>query len=227
MRAIYGKKLMMTRLFDENGKFIPVTLVEVTENTVTQVKKVEKDGYQALQFGYGMRRRVNKALSGHLKVAKVKSAKLYENKTDEVKAVGDKINLDILSEGEQVNVTAVSKGKGFQGTVKRHNFHTGPKTHGSNNYRQPGSIGAQQPQRVVKGRKMGGHMGARQVTTKNLAIFKIDKVNNRLYLKGAVPGPNRSGVKIWTDKEKAKAAMSPEATARSAEGGSREVTDEA
>jgi len=201
MRAIYGKKLIMTRLFDEKGRYIPVTVVEVSDNTVTQVKKVEKDGYEAVQFGSGSKKHLNKPQIGHLAASKTKSAKLFEVKTPTESKVGDKINLDILAEGEKVNVTAISKGKGFQGTVKRHNFNTGPRTHGSNNYRQPGSIGAQQPQRVIKGKRMGGHMGAEQVTTKNLIVYKIDKKNNRLYLRGAVPGANRSGVLIWSPKD--------------------------
>ncbi len=203
MRAIYGKKLMMTRLFDQDGKNIPVTVLEVRANTVTQVKTKDKDGYSALQFGVGQKRHSNKALAGHLAPAKVQAAKLFEVKSGQDLKVGDQIGLDIFTEGEKVNATAVSKGRGFQGTVKRHHFHTGPRTHGSNNYRQPGSIGAQQPQRVVKGRRMGGHTGAEQVTTQNLIIFKIDSENHRLYLKGAVAGARESLVKIWSRVEKA------------------------
>jgi large subunit ribosomal protein L3 len=203
MRAIYGKKLMMTRLFDDNGKFVPVTVVEAQDNTVTQVKNQDKDGYQAFQLGVGAKRRLNKAETGHLAASKTKSRKLFEVKSADDIKVGDKVTMEILAEGEIVNVTAVSKGKGFQGTVKRHHFHTGPKTHGSNNYRQPGSIGAQQPQRVVKGRRMGGHMGAEQVTTKNLVVYKIDQENHRIYLRGSVPGANNGGVLVWSSKEKA------------------------
>ncbi|MGA2666974.1 MAG: 50S ribosomal protein L3 [Patescibacteria group bacterium] len=202
MRAIYGKKLMMTRLFDESGKNIAVTVLEMPENTVTQIKKVDKDGYQAYQFGMGEKRRLNKAEAGHLAPAKTKSAKLFEVKTNQDLKVGDKIGLEILNEGELVNVTGISKGKGFQGTVKRHHFNTGPRTHGSNNYRQPGSIGSTFPQRVVKGRRMGGHMGAERVTSKNIEVFKVDRPNKRIYLKGAVPGANQSLVLIWSPNEK-------------------------
>lgn len=209
MRAIYGKKLMMTRLFDEKGKVTPVTVVEANDNIVTQVKHRDKNGYQALQLGVGAKRHLNKAEAGHLAQSKTRSRKLFEVKTDEVKKIGEKVTIDILAEGEYVNVTAVSKGKGFQGTVKRHNFKTGPKTHGSNNYRQPGSIGSTFPQRVVKGRRMGGHMGAERVTTKNLEVYKLDKENHRIYLRGAVPGANLSGVLVWSNKPKAE---TPEVT---------------
>ena len=201
MRAIYGKKLMMTRMFDKAGKFIPVTVLNVAQNIVTQEKTLEKDGYLAFQVGAGEKRHINKPEQGHLAKAKAKSAKLYEVKTDKKYNIGDKISLDIFTVGEEVNVTGTSKGKGFTGTVARHNFNTGPKTHGSNNYRQPGSIGDTGPQRVVKGKRMAGHMGAERVTVKNLKIVDIDKDKGQLILRGAIPGPSKSGVLIWTKKE--------------------------
>lgn len=201
MRAIYGKKLMMTRMFDKAGKFIPVTVFFVAENTVTQEKTLDKDGYKAIQAGAGEKRHINKPQQGHLAKAKAKSAKLFEIKTEEKYNLGDKISLDIFTVGEKVNVTGTSKGKGFTGTVKRHNFNTGPRTHGSNNYRQPGSIGDTGPQRVVKGKRMAGHMGAEKVTVKNLEIINIDKDKGQLILRGGVPGPNKSGILIWTKKE--------------------------
>jgi len=201
MRAIYGKKLMMTRMFDKAGKSIPVTILNVAENIVTQIKTQEKDGYSAIQIGSGTKRHINKPEQGHLAKAKAKSARLTEVSTDKNYRPGDKISLDIFEIGEKVNVTGVSKGKGFMGTVVRHHFKTGPKTHGSNNYRQPGSIGATFPQRVVKGRRMAGHMGADKVTVKNLAIIEISKEKDQLILRGAVPGPNKSGVLIWSKKE--------------------------
>ncbi len=201
MRAIYGKKLMMTRMFDKAGKSIPVTVLKVAENIVTCEKTPEKDGYSAIQIGSGIKRHINKPEQGHLAKAKAKSAKLIEFRTARKYNVGDKISLDIFEIGEDVNVTGVSKGKGFMGTVRRHNFRTGPKTHGSNNYRQPGSIGDTGPQRVVKGRRMAGHMGAEKVTVKNLAIIEINREKDQLILRGAVPGPNKSGVLIWSKKE--------------------------
>jgi len=201
MRAIYGKKLMMTRMFDKAGKFIPVTVLSVAQNIVTQEKTLEKDGYEAIQFGAGEKRHISKPEQGHLAKAKAKSEKLFEVKTEEKYNLGDKISLDIFTVGEEVNATGTSKGKGFAGTVKRHNFNTGPKTHGSNNYRQPGSIGDTGPQRVVKGKRMAGHMGAERVTVKNLKIVDIDLDKDQLILRGAIPGPNKSGVLIWTKKE--------------------------
>ena len=192
---------MMTRIFDQAGKFLPVTIIEVKQNTVTQVKNQKNDGYDAVQFGALEKRHHNKAEVGHLAKSKTKSKKLYEAKLTSEMKVGDQISLEIFQEGEKVNTTAISKGKGFAGTVKRHNFNTGPKTHGSNNYRQPGSIGDTGPQRVAKGKKMAGHMGHSRVTTKNLTVVKLDKENNRIFLLGAVPGPNKQGVLIWSPNE--------------------------
>jgi len=211
MRAIYGKKLIMTRMFDKAGKFIPVTVLNVAENVVVQEKTQEKNGYQAIQLGACLKRHLNKPEQGHLAKSKAKSAKLFEVKTNQKYNVGDKITLDIFLVGEKVNITGISKGKGFMGTVARHNFNTGPKTHGSNNYRQPGSIGDTGPQRVVKGKRMAGHMGAEKVTVKNSEIIHIDKEKDQLILRGPVPGPNRSGVVIWTNKEIVKKEAADEA----------------
>lgn len=193
---------MMTRMFDKAGRSNPVTILNVARNIVTQQKTPEKDGYKAIQIGAGEKRHINKPEQGHFAKAKAKSAKLFEIKTEKKYSPGDKINLDIFTVGEKVNVTGISKGKGFMGTVKRHNFNTGPKTHGSNNYRQPGSIGDTGPQRVVKGRRMAGHMGAEKVTVKNLEIIEIDQDKDQLIIRGAVPGPNKSGVLIWSKKER-------------------------
>ncbi len=197
MRAIYGQKKLMSQIYDETGMVLPVTVIEVPENWQNVV--VGKTAGQVL-VGAGAKRHINKPLAGQLALAKAKSAKLFSVETDKPYEIGSKIGLDIFEQGEKVNVTGISKGKGFQGTVKRHHFNTGPRTHGSNNYRQPGSIGSTFPQRVVKGRRMGGQMGAKKATVQNLKIVKID--NNRLFLLGAVPGPNSTGVLIWSPKEK-------------------------
>lgn len=209
MKAIIGKKLGMTHIFDEKGNIIPVTVVEAGPCTITQVKTIENDGYEAVQLGFGEGKNLSKPLVGHLKASKSKSKTLNEFRTeDEVIVEGEEhaglkglnigsvVTVDLFSEGDLVNVTGTSKGKGFAGTIKRHNFHRGPKTHGSHNYRAPGSIGAMYPQHVVKGRKMAGQMGNEKVTTKNLKIIKVDIENNTLAIRGAVPGPNKSVVLI-------------------------------
>lgn len=201
MRAIYGEKKLITRIFDKDGRQVPVTVVKVEKNVVTQVKTQENDGYKAVQVGSGNKRHINKAEEGHSLKAKIKPRILYEIKSQKEFKVGDEISLDDFNEKEKVSVTGISKGKGFAGTVKRHNFNTGPKTHGSNNYRQPGSIGDTGPQRVVKGKRMAGHMGARKVTTKNVQIYRIEKDSGRIYLKGPVPGPLNSGIIIWSKNE--------------------------
>ncbi len=193
---------MMTRIFDEKGMEIPVTLISFEKNVVTQIKSLEKDGYEAIQIGTIEKKKLNKPEAGHLAKAKTKSKRLYEIKTAEELKVGDEINLDWFCENEIINVTGISKGKGFSGTVKRHNFHLGPKTHGSHNYRQPGSIGSTDAQRVFKGKRMAGHMGAQKTTVKNLKIIKIDQGKNRVLIRGAVPGARKSEILMWSSKEK-------------------------
>ena len=201
MRAICGKKKIMTRIFDETGRQVPVTLIKVDPNTVIQIKDSKKDGYKAVQLGAGTQRRLTKPLLGHVAKANVKPKILFEIKTNKDYKVGDKVTLENFQEKEKVNVSGISLGKGFAGTVKRHGFKTGPKTHGSNNYRQPGSIGATGPQRVVKGRRMAGHLGAKKATVKNLEIFKIDKESGLIFLCGAVPGKRESEIFIWSNSE--------------------------
>jgi large subunit ribosomal protein L3 len=155
-----------------------------------------------MQIGFGTSKNISKPLAGHLKKSKVSTKVLKEVLTkasdgEEASAkVGDTLKADVFAEGDIVSVTGTSKGKGFAGTIKRHNFHRGPKTHGSHNYRAPGSIGSMYPQHVVKGRKMAGQMGAEKVTIKNLKIVKVDSENNTIAIKGAVPGPNKSIVMI-------------------------------
>lgn len=199
MRAIYGKKLAMTRIFDKKGFQIPVTLVKILDNIVTQVLE-SKDG-KKIQISAGNKKRLNKPEKGQFESFNIKPLKSYQIKSQQEFKVKDKIGIEIFQEGEKVNVTSTSRGKGFTGTVKRHGFHLGPKTHGSDNYRQPGSIGSMFPQRVIKGKKMPGHMGAKKTTIKNLKIIRIEPQNNLIYLKGALPGIAGSGVLVWSQNE--------------------------
>ncbi|HSX41564.1 MAG TPA: 50S ribosomal protein L3 [Candidatus Saccharimonadales bacterium] len=208
MKALLGRKLGMTQLFDEDGNVARVTIVEAGPCVVTQVKTAANDGYGALQIGFGVAKNPAKPQEGHAKSAGVIPAKLAEVRTDQIVAdvetaegeqpakVGTKLDVSLFEVGDKVQVIGTSKGKGFAGTVKRHNFSTGPKTHGSHNYRAPGSIGAGYPQHVFKGQKMAGQMGGDRVTTKGLKIVRIDTEGNLLAIKGAVPGPKKGIVMI-------------------------------
>lgn len=200
MKAIIGKKLGMTRIFSDAGIVIPVTLILAEPNIVTQVKTRETDNTDSAQIAMVETKKINKPQAGHLAKAKVNSRTIKEFALAD-KTVGDKVDLSQFKIGEMVAVSATSKGRGFAGTVKRHHFATGPKTHGSDNYRRPGSIGSQQPQRVVKGRRMAGHLGFDKVTTKNIEVIQIDMENSIIFLKGAVPGPRKSTVSIWSENE--------------------------
>ncbi len=204
MKAILATKIGMTQLYDAEGRLQSVTVLQAGPCVVTQVKTVANDGYSAAQLGFGDAKRMPKSKGGHLKASGANSKMLREVRITErdeagdessVK-VGDQIKADVFEVGEHIAVTAVSKGKGFAGTIKRHNFHRGPKTHGSHNYRAPGSIGAGYPQHVFKGIKMAGHMGHEQVTVKNLKIAHIDADNNVIAVVGAVPGPRKGTVMI-------------------------------
>ncbi len=197
MRAILGKKLGMTRIFDADGREIPVTLIEAQPNTVTRAKENE----DRIQIAAGTKKRLNKPENGQFESLKIRPQKLYEVETAADFQVGDQIKVDVFKEGEKIQATATSKGKGFAGTVKRHNFKLGPKTHGSNNYRQPGSIGSMYPQRVIKGRRMAGHLGSERVTTKNLKIVKIEPEKSLIFIRGAVPGAKNAWVKLWSQNE--------------------------
>jgi large subunit ribosomal protein L3 len=202
MKAIIGKKIGMTRIFSENGKIIPVTLIMVEDNIVTQIKNIEKDGYEAVQIALPEEKKIAKPQKGHLAKVNIKSRHIKEvAKLETEVQVGDKVTIDQFTKGENVNVTGISKGKGFAGTVKRHGFHLGPKTHGSDNYRKPGSIGSMYPQRVIKGRRMAGHLGAEQVTVKNLEISHIDEQDKVIWLKGAIPGANKGFVFVWSNND--------------------------
>lgn len=173
----------------KNDKVVPVTLIQAGPVTVTQVKNKEKDGYEAIQVGFGMKKKLNKPMAGHLKgLGNFQSLKEFKIQNAELK-VGDVLGASQFKEGEKVKVSGLNKGRGFQGVVKRHGFHGGPKTHGQKNrLRAPGSIGATAPQRVMPGRRMAGRMGGTRTTVKNLEIVGIDKEKNILFVKGAVPG---------------------------------------
>ena len=194
MKALLGTKLGMTQIISDDGRAIPVTLIQAGPVTVTQVKTVETDGYNAVQVAYGEGKNLSKAVAGHVKPAQVSPKFIREFHVDEPSTfkVGDTIDVSQFSLGEMVNATGTSKGKGFAGTVKRHNFNTSKKTHGGNgNVRKPGSIGSMYPQRVFKGKRMAGHMGAERVTVKNLEVAYIDPETNLIGVKGAVPGPRK------------------------------------
>lgn len=203
MVGIIGKKIGMNQIFREDGESVPVSIVEAGPCVVTQVKTPEKDGYSAVQLGFMKKsdRRLNKPERGHFKAAKVDPYSwLYEFRDflPEYSSVGKEIVVDIFKEGDRVKVRGISKGKGFQGVVKRYGFKGGPSTHGqSDRARSPGSIGASAyPSRVIKGMKMAGRMGGEITTTMNLQIVKIDRDNNILYIKGAIPGARNSVVTV-------------------------------
>jgi len=204
MRGIIGKKIGMTRLFDDAGNMIPVTVIEAGPCYVSQVKTKEKDGYNAVQLAFDEKRdkRSNKPEIGHLKKAGLKPFRILREFRDfeskEPLKAGDAVTVDVFSEGEIINICGRSKGKGFAGVVKRHNFSGGPKTHGqSDRYRAPGSIGmSATPSRVLKGTRMGGRMGGVNISKRNSRIVKIDAENNLLCVRGAVPGANQGIVII-------------------------------
>jgi large subunit ribosomal protein L3 len=195
MKALLGTKIGMTQIISESGVSTPVTLIQAGPVTVTQVKSVESDGYNAVQVAYGEGKNLSKAVAGHTKSAKVSPKFIREFRVDELPAdmkVGDAIDVSAFVLGDVVDATGTSKGKGFAGTVKRHNFNTSKKTHGGNgNVRKPGSIGSMYPQKVFKGKRMAGRMGHDQVTVKNLEVAYVDATNNLIGLKGAVPGPRK------------------------------------
>ncbi|MDW1904018.1 MULTISPECIES: 50S ribosomal protein L3 [Vibrio] len=201
MIGLIGRKVGMTRVFTEEGVSIPVTVVEVEANRVSQVKTLETDGYAAVQVTAGSKKanRVNKAEAGHFAKAGVEAGRgLWEFRLEngEEFEVGSELTVELFNETKKVDVTGTSKGKGFQGAVKRWNFRTQDMTHGNSlSHRAPGSIGqCQTPGRVFKGKKMAGHMGAERVTTQNLEIVRVDAERNLLLIKGAVPGATGGNV---------------------------------
>ena len=203
-KAILATKIGMTQIFAEDGELIPVTVLEAGPCVVTQVKTVENDGYSAVQVGFVDKREklTTKPMKGHFDKAEVAPKRFVrEFKLDDAETytVGQEIKADVFAAGDKVDATAISKGKGYQGAIKRHGQHTGPKTHGSKYHRHAGSNGmASDPAKVMKGKKMPGHMGNVQVTVQNLEIVRIDAENNVILVKGSVPGPRKSLVTLKT-----------------------------
>lgn len=199
MKTLLGTKVGMTQILGEDGVAIPVTLIKAGPVTVTQVKTVETDGYTAVQLGYGNGKNLSNAVAGHVKKAGVTPKTLKEVRVDELGEVkiGDAFDVAVFEVGDSVDVTGVSKGKGFAGTIKRHNYNRQRKTHGGKgDTRKVGSIGSMYPQRVFKGKTMAGHMGHEQVTVKNLIVAYVDANDGVIGLKGAVPGPRKGLVRI-------------------------------
>ncbi len=192
--GLIGRKLGMTRIFEDDGSVVPVSVIEATPNSITRLRTPEQDGYAALQLGAGVARRLTKPVAGqftHLDKTLQKPASVREVRVDSVEGfeVGQTLDVSLFEAGDLVDVVGVSRGHGFAGTIARHNFKRGPKTHGSTNYRAPGSIGAgTTPGRVFKGTRMGGHMGHDRVTVKKLKVVRVDAERNLLLVKGAVPG---------------------------------------
>ena len=201
MKGILGRKIGMTQVFTESGKLIPVTVVEVEKNVVTQIKTKENDGYEAIQLGFGNTREklATKASAGHTAKAQTTPKRFFR----EIKGVdvnsytlGQEISADIFAPGEVVDVTGTTKGKGFQGVIKRHGQSRGPMGHGSHYHRRPGSMGTMRPMRVFKGKKLAGHMGTLTVTIQNLEIVAVDTENNVILISGNIPGPKKGLVLI-------------------------------
>jgi large subunit ribosomal protein L3 len=200
MKALLGTKIGMTQIISEDGRAVPVTLIQAGPVTVTQVKTVDTDGYNAVQVGFDEGKNLSKAVAGHLKAANVTPKFIREFRvedTTEELTVGSTIDVTAFELGDVVDATGISKGKGFAGNIKRHNFERHRKTHGGKgNTRKPGSIGSMYPQKVFKGKRMAGRMGHEQVTVKNLVVSYIDADNNLIGLKGAVPGPKKGLIVI-------------------------------
>lgn len=200
VRGLIGRKLGMTQIFDEQGLARPVTVIEAGPCVVTQVRSQETDGYEAVQLGFGIAKRLNKPEAGHVRASGHQVKTLREFKADDYGAieVGQVFKADTFAAGEVVDVTGTSKGRGFQGGMKRHGFRGGPKTHGqSDRARAPGSIGSSAtPGRVFKGLKMAGHMGHERVTVQNLRILRVDAERNLLLVEGSVPGPSKGTLLI-------------------------------
>jgi large subunit ribosomal protein L3 len=194
VKALITRKLGMTSIISDDGAAVGVTLLSATPNIVTQLKDSDPDGYRAIQVGFEQKKKTGKAMTGHLKNINIIPKVIREfrvNELPEETKIGDKISADLFSVGDVVDVTGTSKGKGFAGTIKRHNFHRGRKTHGAGSYRRPGSIGSMYPQRIFPGKKMAGHMGHERVTTKRLKVALVDNDLGVIGVVGAVPGPRK------------------------------------
>jgi large subunit ribosomal protein L3 len=200
-KGILGRKIGMTQVFAENGELIPVTVVEAAGNVVLQKKTVENDGYEAIQIGFEDKREklANKPAKGHAAKANTAPKRFIREfrgaNLDEYE-MGQEVKVDIFAEGDLVDVTGISKGKGFQGAIKRHGQSRGPMAHGSRYHRRPGSMGPVAPNRVFKGKALPGRMGGEQITVQNLQIVKVDVERNLLLIKGNVPGAKKSLLKI-------------------------------
>ena len=200
-KGILGRKIGMTQIFSEEGEQIPVTVVKADPNVVLQLKTIESDGYEAVQLGFEDKREKlsTKPEQGH--VAKANTApkrfiREFRNLDVAAHELGQEVKVDVFAEGDFVDVTGTSKGKGFQGAIKRHGYSRGPMSHGSHYHRGPGSMGSIQANRVLKGKKLPGHMGAKTVTVQNLEIVKIDVERNVLMIKGNIPGSKKALIKV-------------------------------
>jgi large subunit ribosomal protein L3 len=197
--AVFGRKKHMTQAFKDDGTLVGVTVIEVEPNLVTAARSAEEDGYDAVQVGFGAVKssRVNKAHAGAFAKLEAPPRRHLKELRDVAGEVGETIGMDAFEVGDRVHVSATSKGRGFQGTVKRHGFSRGPVSHGSHNIRQPGSVGASaDPARIFKGQKMPGQMGNKAVTVRNLEVVAVDAENNELWVRGGVPGGRGAVVKI-------------------------------
>lgn len=206
MKALITRKVGMTSTIAEDGTVQAVTLLSASPNVITQVKSVESDGYTAVQVGFEDGKKPSKSVAGHTKKAKATPKVIREFRVDEISddlKVGESFSADSFVVGDIIDVVGTSKGKGFAGTIKRHNFHRGNKSHGGRNYRRPGSIGSMYPQKIFKGKKMAGQMGNERVTVKNLKVAFVDNELNVIGVTGAVPGPNK-GIVLIRETAKAK-----------------------
>jgi large subunit ribosomal protein L3 len=195
MKTLITRKLGMTTTINEDGTVQAVTLLSVAEHTVLHHKTIEKDGYTAVQVGTETAKKLSKSVAGHVKAANVMPKLIREIRINDIPEelnVGAKISADVFSIGDDVNVTGTTKGKGWAGTIRRHNFHRGRKTHGGRSYRRPGSIGSMYPQHIFKGTRMAGQLGHDQVTIRNLKIALVDMEKSVIGVTGAVPGPKKS-----------------------------------
>ena len=217
-KGILGKKIGMTQIFSTKGELIPVTVIEVTPNVVLQKKTVDTDSYQAVQLGFCDKKAnlATKPETGHASKANTapkRFIKEFAGEEMEVFEVGQEVKVNIFVEGEIVDVTGTSKGKGYQGVIKRHNFHRGPMAHGSGYHRGTGSMGSIDAARIKKGKKLPGRMGGEQVTVQNLEVVKVDLEKNVMLVRGNVPGAKNSFVVVTSAVKKAKTAVNPEALA--------------
>jgi large subunit ribosomal protein L3 len=197
--AVFGRKKHMTQVFQDDGTLVGVTVIEVEPNLITAVRTAEEDGYTAVQVGFGAAKssRVDKAMAGTFAKLDTPARRYLKELRNVSGEVGESIGVDVFEVGDRVHVSATSKGKGFQGTIKRHGFARGPMSHGSHNIRQPGSVGASaDPARIFRGQKMPGQMGNQTATVRNIEVVAVDADNNQLWVRGGVPGGKSAVVRI-------------------------------